>query len=189
MNHYAGIDVSLELSSVCVVDGNGKIVREGKVASEPVALIAWLRATGVGLERVGLEAGPLSQWLHRAMKEAGLPVELLETRHVRDAFKAMAVKTDRKDAARLARLHRAGELTAVAAPTPEQEAVRDLTRARQAAQQDLHRLRQRLRTLLLRLGVADPTTTKRWSARWRVWLAGLSLEQAAQPICPAWPHP
>jgi len=108
MEHYAGIDVSLELSSVCVVDATGRIVREAKVASEPEALMAWLRGLGLELARVGLEAGPLSQWLYAAMREAGLPVELLETRHVRDAFKAMPVKTDRKDARGIAQLLRLG---------------------------------------------------------------------------------
>ena len=98
MDHYAGIDVSLECSSVCVVDASGKIVREGKVASEPAALIVWFAALGFGLARIGLEAGPLSQWLYAAMRQAGLAVELLETRHVRDAFKAMPVKSDRNDA-------------------------------------------------------------------------------------------
>jgi transposase len=87
MNHYAGIDVSLECSSVCVVDASGKIVREAKVASEPAALIGWFGAHGGELARIGLEAGPLSQWLYAALKAAGLAVELLETRHVRDAFK------------------------------------------------------------------------------------------------------
>src|SRR6202048_2213172 len=80
MEHYAGIDVSLECSSVCVVDASGKIVREDKVASEPEALIAWFASLGFGVERVGLEAGPLSQWLFAAMRQAGLSVELLETR-------------------------------------------------------------------------------------------------------------
>src|SRR5437660_11759458 len=80
---YAGIDVSLECSSVCVVDANGKIVCEAKVASEPQALIAWFGSLGFGLQRIGLEAGPLSQWLFAAMKAASLAVELLETRHVR----------------------------------------------------------------------------------------------------------
>ena len=108
MKHYAGIDVSLETSSVCVVDAEGRIVREGKVASEPEALIAWLAALGFPLERVGLEAGPLSQWLHAAMAQAGLAVELLETRHVRNAFKTMPVKTDKKDARGIAQLMRLG---------------------------------------------------------------------------------
>jgi transposase len=98
MDYYAGIDVSLECSSVCVVDASGKIVREDKVASEPEALIGWLGGLGVALTRIGLEVGPLSQWLYAEMKDAGLAVELLETRHLRDAFEAMPVKSDRNDA-------------------------------------------------------------------------------------------
>jgi hypothetical protein len=66
MNHYAGIDVSLEDSCICVIDANGKVVREGKISSEPTALIAWLSAVGVTLTRIGL------------MRQAGLAVELLE---------------------------------------------------------------------------------------------------------------
>ena len=80
-----------------MVDATGRIVRETKVASEPEALIAWFRGLDLGVSRVGLEAGPLSQWLYAALYGAGLAAELLETRHVRDAFKAVPVKTDRKD--------------------------------------------------------------------------------------------
>ncbi len=87
MDHYAGIDVSLECCSVCVVDANGKIVREAKVASDPEALIAWFRSLGFRAPaRIGLEAGPLSQWLYAAMKQAGLAVALLETRHAQRRF-------------------------------------------------------------------------------------------------------
>ena len=71
MNYYAGIDVSLECSSVCVVDASGKIVREAKVASEPEALVLFFRSLGFELTRIGLEAGPLSQWLYAGLKEAG----------------------------------------------------------------------------------------------------------------------
>src|SRR5207253_5633746 len=71
VEHYAGIDVSLERSSVCVVDATGRIVREAKVASEPEALVAFLGQLGLPLTRVGLEAGPLSQWLHAGLSEAG----------------------------------------------------------------------------------------------------------------------
>ena len=104
MEHYAGIDVSLESASVCVVDGTGRVVREAKVPSEPEALASWFGGLGLELARVGLEAGPLSQWLYAGLRQIGLPVELLETRHVRDAFKAMPVKTDRKDARGIAQL-------------------------------------------------------------------------------------
>ena len=108
MSYYAGIDVSLEQSSVCVRDAEGKIIREAKVASEPEALIAWFGNLGLAMTRIGLEAGPLSQWLFAGMKGAGLPAELLETRHVRNAFKPMPVKTDRKDARGIAELIRMG---------------------------------------------------------------------------------
>ncbi|MCJ9749137.1 hypothetical protein MOV61_00220 [Neorhizobium sp. BETTINA12A] len=67
MKQHAGIDVPLEYSSVCVVDADGRIVREAKVLSEPDALIAWFANHGVAMERIGLEAGPLSQWLHAGM--------------------------------------------------------------------------------------------------------------------------
>ena len=108
MEHYAGIDVTLECSSVCVVDGSGKIVREGKVASEPEALIGYFGSLRLSVVRIGLEAGPLSQWLYAAMKEAGLAVELLETRHVHDALETMPVKSDRNDARGIAQLMRLG---------------------------------------------------------------------------------
>ena len=108
MDQYAGIDVSLESSSICIVDAQGQIIKEAKVVSEPEALIAWFAAHERLMTRIGLEAGPLSQWLYAGLRAAGLAVELLETRHVRDAFKAMPVKTDRKDARGIAQLMRLG---------------------------------------------------------------------------------
>jgi transposase len=99
MYHYAGIDVSLESSTYLRGRWHRQDFARAKVASEPEALIAWFRSSGLALERIGLEAGPLSQWLYAALREAGFAVELLETRHVRDAFKAMPVKSDRNDAA------------------------------------------------------------------------------------------
>jgi transposase len=98
MEYYAGIDVSLDSVSVCIVDATGKVVREAKVASEPMALVDWFGQLNFVVDRIGMEAGPLSQWLNKGMREKRLPVELLETRHVRTAFKTMPVKTDRKDA-------------------------------------------------------------------------------------------
>src|SRR5215212_8422882 len=104
VEHHAGIDVSLERSSVCVVDGTGRIVREAKVPSEPEALVAFFGQLGLPLTRVGLEAGPLSQWLHAGLTAAGFAPVLLETRHVKAALSAMVVKTDRKDARGIAQL-------------------------------------------------------------------------------------
>ena len=94
MEHYAGIDVSLDRSSVCVIDATGRIVREAKVPSEPEALVQFFNQLGVPVTRIGLEAGPLSQWLHAGLAGAGFQVVLLETRQVKAALSAMVVKTD-----------------------------------------------------------------------------------------------
>jgi transposase len=158
MDHYVGIDVSLELSSVCVVDATGRIVREAKVASEPEALITWLR--GLGLE-VGLEAGPLSQWLYAAMREAGLPVELLETRHVRDAFKAMPVKTDRKDARGIAQLLRLGWFRPVHCKSVPAQETRALLTARKLLQTKYLDVEMSLRGVLRGFGLKVGRTTPR----------------------------
>ena len=91
-----------------MVDGTGRIVREAKVASEPQALIRFLGQLGLVVTRIGLEAGPLSQWLHAGLTKAGLEVVLLETRQVKAALSAMVVKTDRKDARGIAQLLRMG---------------------------------------------------------------------------------
>src|SRR3712207_6501850 len=161
MEHHAGIDVSLELSSVCVVDATGRIVREAKVASEPEALIAWLRGLGLELARVGLEAGPLSQWLYAAMRDAGLPVELLETRHVRDAFKAMPVKTDRKDARGIAQLMRLGWFRPVHCKSASAQETRALLAARKLLQAKRIDVEMSLRGLLRGFGLKVGPT---WAA-------------------------
>ena len=108
MEHHVGIDVSLELSSLCVLDPAGKPIREAKVPSEPEALIAFLSGLGLPIERVGLEAGPLSQWLYDGLQKAGFEVILLETRQVKAAFSAMAITTDKVDARGIAQLLRMG---------------------------------------------------------------------------------
>ena len=161
MDHYAGIDVSLECSSVCVVDASGKIVRESKVASEPEALIAWFRLLGFELSRIGLEAGPLSQWLYAAMKKAGLSVELLETRHVSDAFKAMPVKSDRNDARNIAQLMRLGWFRPVHCKSMSAQETRAMLTARKLTQTKLQDIENSLRGILRGFGLKVGKTTKR----------------------------
>lgn len=165
MNHYAGIDVSLECSSVCVVDGSGKILREAKIGSEPEALICWFGSLGLALERIGLEAGPLSQWLCMAMREAGLAVELLETRHVRDAFKAMSVKTDRNDARNIAQLMRLGWFRPVHCKSMEAQETRAMLGARKLLQSKLLDIQNGLRGILRGFGLKVGKTTERGFAR------------------------
>jgi transposase len=175
MDHYVGIDVSLELSSVCVVDATGRIVREAKVASEPEALIAWLQGLGLELTRVGLEAGPLSQWLHAAMRDAGLPVQLLETRHVRDAFKAMPVKTDRKDARGIAQLLRLGWFRPVHCKSASAQETRALLTARKLLQTKCLDAEMSLRGVLRGFGLkVGPATARGFAARIRELVEGHS---------------
>jgi len=159
MNYYAGIDVSLEQSSVCVRDGDGKIIREAKVASEPQALIAWFAELGLAMSRIGLEAGPLSQWLYAAMKEAGLPVELLETRHVRTAFKTMPVKTDRKDARGIAELMRMGWFRPVHCKSISAQETRAILTTRRLIEKKLRDVEMSLRGVLRGFGLKVGKTT------------------------------
>lgn len=173
MKHYGGLDVSLEDTSVCVVDGSGKIVREAKVASEPEPLIAWLAGFGLELERIGLEAGPLSQWLHAELTKAGLAVELLETRHVRAAFKTMPVKTDRTDARGIAQLMRLGWYRPVWCKSLSAQETRAVLSARRLMKDKAHDVELSLRGLLRNFGLkVGKVSAKAYEGRVRELAAG-----------------
>jgi transposase len=184
MDHYAGIDVSLEYASVCVVDANGKIIGEGKVASEPAALIGWFGAFGLSVVRIGLEAGPLSQWLYAALREAGLAVELLETRHVHDAFKARPVKSDRNDARGIAQLMRLGWFRPVHCKSIAAQEVRAVLTARKLMQSKLRDVENHLRGILRGFGLkVGKTTAKSFTGRIRELVTGHgNLELIAQAL-------
>ena len=168
MEQYAGIDVSLDSASVCIVDAQGKILKEAKVASEPEVLIAWFAVHGTPMARIGLEAGPLSQWLFAEMKAAGLAVELLETRHVRAAFKAMPVKTYRTDARGIAHLMRLGWFRPVHCKSLPAQEVRALLTTRKLLQAKRHDVEMSLRGVLRGFGLkVGPTTPKTFEARVR----------------------
>lgn len=134
MDHYAGLDVSLKETSVCIVDESGKIVREVKVASEPEALEQVLSNPAYRLKRIGLEAGPLSQWLYSAIAEANLPVICVETRHMKAVLKAQINKTDRNDARGIAQMMRVGIYRAVHVKTLRSQKLRMLLTSRQLLQ-------------------------------------------------------
>src|ERR1700720_1542580 len=173
MEHYAGIDVSLESASLCVVDATGRIVREAKVASEPETLIEWFRGLGISVTRIGLEAGPLSQWLYAAMRQAGLAVELLETRHVRNAFKIMPVKTDRKDARGIAELMRLGWFRPVHCKSMEAQETRAILTSRKLVQKELLEVESSLRGILRGFGLkVGKTTPVRFEGRIKELVAG-----------------
>jgi len=161
MEHYAGIDVSLEYSSLCVVDTCGEIVREGKVVSEPEALIGWFGALGLSVARIGLEAGPLSQWLYARMQQAGLAVELLETRHVRTALQTMPVKSDRNDARGIAQLMRLGWFRPVHCKSIGAQEMRAVLTARKLVQSKLRDVENSVRGILRGFGLKVGKTTSR----------------------------
>jgi len=187
MTYYAGIDVSLEYASVCVIDAEGQRVREGKVLSEPEALMNWLASVGVGLTRIGLEAGPLSQWLYAGLRQAGQPVELLETRHVRRAFEIMPVKTDRKDARGIADLMRLGWFRPVHCKSIDAQETRAVLTARKLVQKQVLEVESSLRGILRGFGLkVGKTTPVRFEARVKELVAEYpSVERIATSLLAA----
>jgi transposase len=187
VNYYAAIDVSLELSSVCIVDATGKVVKEAKVETHPEALVKFFRAFGLPLTVIGLEAGPLSQWLYRALTEAGFVTTLLETRHVKAALSAMTVKTDRRDARGMAQLLRMGWFRPVHAKSPENQEVRALLVARKQLQHKLTDIELSIRGILRGFGLkVGKVTDKAYEARIRKLVTGHAmLEQIAEAMLAA----
>src|SRR5918998_78756 len=187
MDHYVGIDVSLELSSVCILDAAGQIVKEAKVASEPEALTTFLTRLGLPLTRIGLGAGPLSQWLHAALVEAGFETVLLETRHVKAALSAMIVKTDPKDARGIAQLLRMGWFRPVHCKSAPAQEVRALLVARKQLQAKMRDVELSLRGLLRGFGLKVGEISKgQYAARVRTLVAGHAmLERIAEAMLQA----
>jgi len=187
MEHYAGIDVSLELSSICVVEAQGKIVKEAKVASEPEALVGFFNVLGFTVKRIGLEAGPLSQWLHAGLTRAGFETVLLETRHVKAALSAMTVKTDRKDARGLAQLMRMGWFRPVHAKSIGSQEVRALLVARKQLLGRLIDVELSIRGILRNFGLkVGHVTRKNFDVRIRELVMGhATLERIAAAMLSA----
>lgn len=176
MEHYAGLDVSLELTSVCVVDASGQVVREAKVPSEPEALVRFLTAFEHPITRVALEAGPLSQWLHAGLVAAGFEAVLLETRHVKAALSAMTVKTDRRDARGIAQLLRLGWFRAVHAKSASAQEVRALLTARKLIQGKLLDVEGGIRGVLRGFGLkVGPVSKGRFETRVAELIAGHTM--------------
>src|SRR5690349_12452757 len=168
MEHFAGLDVSVNETSVCIVDDGGRIVREVKVASEPDALAAVLKGDVYHFKRIGLEAGPLSQWLYSALAEVNLPVICVETRHMRAVLKAQINKTDRNDARGIAQMMRAGLYRPVHVKTLRSQKLRMLLTHRKLLQSKAiaieNDLRATLRNFGLKVGVVG---TVKFEARIR----------------------
>jgi transposase len=153
MDYFAGLDVSVKETSVCIVDDAGKIVREARVASEPEALLQVLTNTIYRFKRVGLEAGPLSQWLYIVLAEAGLPVICVETRHMRTMLKAQINKTDRNDARGIAQMMRVGLYRPVHVKTLRSQKLRVLLTHRKLLQSKAIAIENDLRASLRNFGL------------------------------------
>ncbi len=153
MDHFAGLDVSVKETSVCIVDDAGKIVQEVKVVSEPEALLRVLMNPGYHFKRIGLEAGPLSQWLFGALADAGLPVICVETRHMRAVLKAQINKTDRNDARGIAQMMRVGLYRPVHVKTLRSQKLRMLLTHRKLLQSKAIAIDNDLRATLRNFGL------------------------------------
>src|SRR5215813_9046135 len=153
MDHFAGLDVSVKDTSICIVDDTGRILREGKVASEPDALVAVLTNRSYHFKRIGLEAGPMSQWLFSALAEADLPVICVETRHMQAVLKAQINKTDRNDARGIAQMMRVGLYRAVHVKTLRSQKLRMLLTHRKLLQSKAIAVENDLRATLRNFGL------------------------------------
>jgi transposase len=130
MGVFIGLDVSLSKTAVCVVDRDGEVLWQGKVTSEPGRLIARLAEWSGKIDLAGIEACPLSEWLHRGLREAGIPVVCVETRHAQRFLSTRPVKTDRNDARGLAEMMRLGHYRPVHVKSPAAQSMRTTLVAR-----------------------------------------------------------
>ena len=153
MEYFAGLDVSLEETSLCVIDEGGKVFREGKVLSSPQAIADFLKGMGFFFKRVGFEAGQLAPWLFRGLREAGLPAICIETRRMKAFASATPVKTDRKDARLIAQAMRVGLYREVHVKSRESQELRLLLRNRWTLQRKRRDIENEVRGTLKGFGV------------------------------------
>ncbi|WEJ08765.1 IS110 family transposase (plasmid) [Sinorhizobium sp. K101] len=187
MKHYIGLDVSLKETSVCIIDETGKICHEGKVVSHPDDLIAALKDPNWRIERVGLEAGPLSQWLFEGLAKAGLPVICIETRHTKAFLKAQPNKSDRNDARGIAQMMRVSLYRPVHVKTLTSQKRRALLTARKLLQEKALAIENDIRGLLrnfgLKVGIVGAI---KFEQRVRALTEGMSdLSEIIEPLLDA----
>jgi transposase len=156
MEMHVGLDVSLDETSVCIVDSDGKVVREAKVATEPEAIRSALESYADRMGRIGIEASSLGIWLHRELTAVGLPVIVVEARHMRVSLSAMRNKTDRNDARGIAHMMRMGWYRSVHVKSDENQRMRTLLSNRRLLKRKLvdmeNHIRGALRTYGMKVG-------------------------------------
>jgi transposase len=153
MMYFAGLDVSLEETAICVADETGRIIKEMRVVSEPSALIAALKGLGLSLERIGLEACSLTAWLHDELRASGLPAICIETRQANAAMKTMPNKTDRNDARALAQIMRTGWYRQVHVKSRQSRLWRSLLVARRTVLNEMRAIENVVRAILREGGI------------------------------------
>ena len=184
MTHYAGLDVSLEETAICVVDQAGRILKEMRAPSEPEALIAALSRIEVPLERVGLEACSLTAWLHDELRAAGWPAICIETRQANAAMKTMPNKTDRNDARALAQIMRTGWYRQVHVKSRQCRLWRSLLVARRTVLNEMRSIENVVRAVLREAGVKLGTPSRAAFAGRVRELAGddVALQPLVEPL-------
>jgi transposase len=177
MKHCAGLDVSVKETAICIVAETGKIVREAKVTTEPEAIGAVLTEAKVEYARIGLEAGPMSQWMVTGLLEAGLPVVCVETRHMKAVLKAQQVnKSDRNDARGIAQMMRVGLYKPVHVKTLASQHERMLLTARKLLRDKLQDVENELRGTLRNFGLkVAVVSTGHFEARVRELVGGRAV--------------
>jgi transposase len=161
MKYFAGMDVSLEETAICVVDETGRVIKEARAASEPEALHALLSSFDVPFERVGLEACSLTAWLHSELMSAGWPAICIESRHAKAAMGAMPNKTDRNDARAIAQIMRTGWFKAVHVKTPICRSWRSLLVARRTVLNEMRTIENVVRAILRETGLKLGTPARK----------------------------
>ena len=153
MEFYVGLDVSLKQTAICVVDGNGKIISEKMVVSDPDAIAEFVRAKAAGAVRVGLETGPTATWLWSELKQRGLPVICIDARHAKAALRMQINKSDRNDAFGIARIMQTGWYKQVHVKTPGSHAIKALLVSRALLVKIKRDIENQIRGLLKNLGL------------------------------------
>ena len=136
MEHYVGLDVSLKLTAICIVDRTGKIEREGVVHSDPEAIAAFIKSHAPHVARIGLETGATSTWLWTELNKMGLPVICIDARHAKAALKMQINKSDRNDAVGIARIMQCGWYKEVRVKDLDSHAIKGSSRQPSSARQD-----------------------------------------------------
>lgn len=176
MTYFAGLDVSLEETAICVVDETGRIIKELRATSEPEPLVAALTKLGVPLARVGLEACSLAAWLHDGLRAAGLPAVCIATRQANAAMKTMPNKTDRNDARALAQIMRTGWFRQVHVKSRQSRLWRALLVARRTVLNEMRSIENVVRAILREAGLKLGTPARAaFAGRVRELAAGDAL--------------